>query len=390
MQSAGSYNSICITGLGLVSSLGYDVFNACAAARAGISRAAELDYFKIKSREDGEIVYILGHEVPNITRGFEGFARQLVLSKQGISDLLNNCALDEQDYRRAGLYLSLPDPRRLHKGLDLIRDEEIRQSRLEQIKESQEEFKMPSEKVSLCEALTGAAGLAILQANQSRFYEGHCGAAAALSTAVYDLLSRKIDYAIVGGVDTLLEEETLQWLLDTGRLKTDSIPAGLQPGEAGAFILAERYDTATARGAEILGLVAGIEKAEEEKTLFSGKPAPGRGMSEAITQAVLKYGKAACLPFWIVTDQNGEPYRAMEWGYMLTRLLPGIPELGESTLWYPAAAFGDTAAASGYISICMIICGFQRGYNVSDTAVVISSSDDRERSAILIAKGPMS
>ena len=52
---------IAITGRGMVSSLGNDVRTSCAAARAGLVRPGELDYFQDLSSGDGEDVGVTGY-----------------------------------------------------------------------------------------------------------------------------------------------------------------------------------------------------------------------------------------------------------------------------------------------------------------------------------------
>ena len=386
MRASEPADTIYITGLGMVSSLGYDVMNSCAAARAGISRAGELDYFRMKSVEDGEEISVLGHQVPNATIGFEGLVRLLILSRLALEDLLRNSSLRNLDHSRVGLHLALPDFQRVNRGIDLISDEEIRNSRLEDMADSPADADEKSYGVRICQALTTQLGLTISPGHWFQYYAGHCGVASAIQGAVSALRHRDTDYTVVGGVDSLIEAETLQWLLETGRLKTDGVAVGLQPGEASAFLLLERYETAAARGARIFGRILELARATEEATLLSGKPVLGIGLSQTIVGVVAKVSKERCLPFWIVTDQNGETYRASEWGYALTRLLAQMPELGDSRLWYPAVAFGDTGAASGFIAICMVIYGFVRGYGLSDVALILSSSEDSERSSILVAR----
>ena len=386
MEFSKEFNPICITGIGMVSSLGYNVRNACSAARAGISRVSEIDYFLIKSDEDGEEVSILGHQVPNATLGFEGFVRFLILARLALEDLKRNSSIESLEYSRIGIYLSLPDLNRVNQGLSLISNDEIRKSRLEALEGSPEGSDNTTYGVRICQALMSQLGLAIPSSNWFLFYDGHCGIAAVIKDAVRDLVNGKIDHAIIGGIDSLLEEETIQWLLDTERLKTDGFAAGLQPGEAGVFLLVEIYDTAYSRGAKILGNLVGLAQVNEENTLLSGDPSLGKGLSQTIIEAISMVGKEKCLPFWVISDQNGEGYRAYEWGNALIRLLPQNPELKESILWLPGIAFGDTGAASGFIAICMVICGFEHNYEESDVALILSSSDNEERAAILVAK----
>src|SRR5262249_24070784 len=139
-------------------------------------------------------------------------------------------------------------------------------------------------------------------------------------------------------------------------------------------------------GSEILGIVKGVGDGIEEATLLSGKQTRGMGLAQALESLVKKVEMESLLPGWIVTDQNGEVYRAYELGCMLTRVLRKLPLLQECPLTYPAMSFGDTGAASGFLAACMVIHAFQHQYNSVDSAVILSSSDRNERSSVLIMR----
>ena len=126
MKAGASQGEIGITAIGMTSSLGFDAPNACAAARAGLSRAADLDHFQIKSGTTGEVVKVHGHQVPITTRGFQSWVRLLVLLKSALADLVARRPLNDIPPDRFGFYLALPDPGRVQRGLDLIGDEATR------------------------------------------------------------------------------------------------------------------------------------------------------------------------------------------------------------------------------------------------------------------------
>ena len=83
----------------------------------------------------------------------------------------------------------------------------------------------------------------------STFRLGHAGVFHALLQAVNDIGEGRVKRAIVGGVDTYLDELTLKWLDDTDRLKTDERTKGFIPGEGAAFLVVERMSSARERGA---------------------------------------------------------------------------------------------------------------------------------------------
>ena len=79
---------------------------------------------------------------------------------------------------------------------------------------------------------------------------------------------------------------------------------------------------------------------------------------------------------WFVVDQNGEVFRANDWGCSLVRMqgTNGI-DSAPTDVWYPAASFGDVGAASGAVATCMAMSAFERGYSPSPHAVVMTNSD---------------
>ena len=54
-------------------------------------------------------------------------------------------------------------------------------------------------------------------------------------SAVDDLRRSYVELALVGGIDSLVDDRALNWLRLTGRLKCGANPAGLEPGEGAAF-----------------------------------------------------------------------------------------------------------------------------------------------------------
>jgi 3-oxoacyl-[acyl-carrier-protein] synthase-1 len=90
------------------------------------------------------------------------------------------------------------------------------------------------------------------------------------------------------------------------------------------------------------------------------------------------------LPIWFITDQNGELYRATEWGNVVVRLVGYSQAFADPVLWYPAASFGDTGAVSGAVAICMAVNAFARGYAPAQTVAILSSAEDPSRAAVLL------
>ena len=79
-------------------------------------------------------------------------------------------------------------------------------------------------------------------------------------------------------------------------------------------------------------------------------------------------------------------YRAMEWGNAVIRLVGNSQAFAEPVLWYPAASFGDTGAASGAVALCIAVNAFARGYAPAQTVAILSSAEDSSRAAVLLKR----
>jgi len=376
--------TICITGMGMVTSLGLDVRTCCAAARAGIVRPTEIDTFPVRSPEDGEISGLMVHVVPMLTEGFEGQARLQRLTTAALKDLVHQTVHAPWKQGSTAFYLSLPDPRRVYTGFGLISDEEERKEKEEEAREILAE---PLDEEWAHALLTKAAQLSGWPDKPDlRFIatSGNTGVAQALRKAMEELKTGTIDVGVVGGVDSLLDEATLAWLENTHRLKTPDMPVGLQPGEAAAFFTVEIVRESSAAKAKALAGIQAVHMGTEARTLLSGEPSLGEGLA-VLMMRLVDGGNANGQVPWFITDQNGEFSRAMEWGNAVVRMIENWPVLGEAVLWYPAMSFGDTGAATGAVAACMAMRAFEQGYApAGKSPIIISSADGVSRAALFL------
>jgi len=309
------------------------------------------------------------------------------LMQAGLADLQRQVPSAPWKSARTGFYLSLPHPRRIYTGLDLIPDEGERQERLEEAREAEQEpldDTIPQRLLEKAAQLCGWHGKPSLRFVAT---SGHTGVAEVIHKAIEDLSSGQMEMAIVGGVDSLMEEDTLEWLGNMGRLKTPSLPDGLQPGEAGSFLSIETWQRVKARGGCALAIVQqDVCVGEESKTLLSGGAPVGIGLSSVLSRISTSTDWKGNQPLWLITDQNGEHFRAMEWGTAVVGLVASSQAFIAPILWHSAESFGDTGAASGAVSLCMAIRGFNRDYAPAKNVVVISSAEGSHRTAIYLVK----
>ena len=367
--------SIAITAAGLVSCLGMDIANAAAAARAGIARTTELNYV-VRSAGTNEPEFVCGHAVPFGSDGFEGDARLARLLAGALVDLARQCTGDEPG-PPSDWYLSLPDPNRVHSGFELMPDEQTRAD----VRQSAAGAETASLHTSKAEVLSRkAAAITGFRTNPAlRFVSraGHAGVGEALQRAMEDLAHGYVRRALVAGVDSLVDGPVLAWLNNCKRLKSSAAPTGLRPGEAAVAFVLEEIGSGGGGSSHVVTNVA-LEL--EERPLLEGAPPTGTGLARLL-RAV-----PADASSWLITDQNGEEYRAREWGTAVVRALPGNSDYGIAGLRHPAIGFGDTGAAAGGVALCLGLQALERGYAPRESFTVLSCSEGPLRSSISIRK----
>lgn len=362
-------DAIVVTGLGMSSSLG-DAHTACAATRAGVSMGRETR-FSVLTSEDEE-VSVIGHSVPSAA-GFRGVGKLLCLAVPAVHDLLSRTEIDDRQMDRTGLCLCLPEPTTWS------------QRHAEPTPEGAAPA-IPSCGSTLGARLSQLTPLGIPEQNREYFDMGQAGLVHAIRRAANRLSAGAWQRCVVGAIDSLLDEWTLQWLLRAGRLKTPDKPDGLQPGEAGVFLLLERYDHARRRGASVISVIG-------ETAIAVGEPGrpieDGAALSQAVGPIADGPESAAGGDRWLISDHNGEERRARELACMLVRFSARHPGFA-ATRWLPAASFGDTGAASAAVALCLASRAFARGYAPGPAAVIVASSDDGGRACIRIHSPPLS
>jgi 3-oxoacyl-[acyl-carrier-protein] synthase-1 len=369
----------------MASSLGYDARTACAAARAGLVRRAELPFMLLE--DDGSPGVAVGHPAVLLGGGFEGDGRLIRLLEGAFRDLMSQGPIEAYTNSRLALYLAIPPVDREHQGLNLVSDE-ARSDYLEQLGEA----KPVDEFARAAKIVESAARLVNLPIKRQISPDTLCvsvsGQAAVVELyqrAQSDLDSGRADMAIVAGVDSLVTRTTLSWLHISNRLKGAESPAGLLPGEAAALIVlrnSRRNSTAVQPGHARIDHVARLGSPTQ---FLAGQPPDGKAQFEVL-KSLRDISGASAERMWIVADQNGEVYRGNDWGFCLVRLQGSVGiDSGHIDVWYPAASFGDVGAASGAVATCMVTHAFERRYAPSHHAILLTSSDGVERSGCVVS-----
>jgi 3-oxoacyl-[acyl-carrier-protein] synthase-1 len=350
---------IVVTGVGMRCSVGQNAPLSAAAVRAGISRFAEW----MPLGEEGPIVAAavepdLGDR--DWIEKLDALATQPLMEAlwtAGLPELATPSGIEEPETERGAegpfpwkLYLATPE-----RGRPGVSEES---------------------ETELDEDVADGVLLSVEPPAIALYPEGNTGALSALAKASAELAAGVVEVAVVGGVDSLLQEEYLVSLLETGRLKTEKNPAGLIPGEAAAFLVVETQERATARGAEILARLGPVRRAIHREPA-EDEPLICAAYTAALRAAVADLPGDPANVHRVIADVNGERGRFREWGTASARALNYLaPDL---ELWNPADSLGDIGAATGVAYLCLAVRAFRRGYAAGDAILVATAADHGRR-----------
>jgi hypothetical protein len=369
----------------MVAALGSDAATNCAAARAGLRRARVLENFPMRSAVDGTEEFVMGHEATLQTRGFEGDMRLVRLSQGALSGLLLDTQQINWHEQEHQFYLALPDSARTLLGAEPADgEEEVDAGGAAVAGHSTDAARRVASEKQARVILTRAAALARWPVEPTVAFlstHGHAAGLDAIRAASLDLAVGRVEVAVVLAVDSLLDQETLNWLHQNNRLKCDGMPVGLQPGEAGVAV------TLTMRSGLIHASAQGVTLGEvwldaEPLSLLSGAATRGETLARVVEQA---WRSSNAERPWILSDQNGEEFRAMEWGHALVRLRGQSVAFSAPEAWYAASSFGDTAAASALVNLCMAVRSWERRYAPAAAALITAASDGIQRGALMVS-----
>lgn len=345
-----SPNDIAITGVGVHSSLG-GALDAAAAFRCGLSKGQELTDWPYFDEETLHEHLLIGHPAAGLSDGFQGLGRFVKMGAYALEDMRQY--LNPKDFNSAklGIFFVFPtNNANQAMSVDLNSDFKVFLTKLQQL-----------------------SRIEIEEINSRAYFEGRVGVISAIQDALILIESEKIDWCLIGAIDTLLDSCRMSGLITRGKVKTMDNPTGLVPGEAACFILLERLSSAKGRGTipeVVLHHPSRIVSSNEEDV---GQAITGKILSEVMAQALDNAQTKASDRGTIYCDLNGEDFRAADFGSALVSISP-LYHLGDWRLEIPALSFGDTGAASGMLAICLAMRAFFRSHLFGNQAIVVMSS----------------
>jgi 3-oxoacyl-[acyl-carrier-protein] synthase-1 len=188
-------------------------------------------------------------------------------------------------------------------------------------------------------------GLPVPVAREHCFLQqaGNAGAILQCLKAQELLSSGQADICLIGGVDSLIEIESLHWIEDCGRLRSSENPNGLTPGEAAAFIAVYSSDFAIRHSLQPLCEIVTSAVEQEPNPWYERRATLGQGLSRAM-QAVFANVSGITQATRVYCDMNGETWRADEWGYAYLRTAQHHRSPLE--VIHPANSWGEIGPAS--------------------------------------------
>jgi 3-oxoacyl-[acyl-carrier-protein] synthase-1 len=218
--------------------------------------------------------------------------------------------------------------------------------------------------------LTSTRGLAL----------GHVAGLAAIEQGCQLISGGTVDACLVGGVDSYIDRITLEWLDWTGSLHQSTNPRGFIPGEAAGFCLLVSESLARSASLRPLASVLGTATTREKKLRRDRAVCVGEGLTEAFRTVLGSLPEDKKVD-QLLSDYNGQPHRAEEYGFAATRV--GDRFRNASQVNNPADCWGDVGAASGPLLTMLAVVGAIKGYAAKGYALVWTSAMIAERTAAL-------
>jgi 3-oxoacyl-[acyl-carrier-protein] synthase-1 len=340
-----------VTGIGAFTALGEDRASTCAALRSGIAALMLTKRFPLlgPDPEWDPPEPIRAARLPTLPVDLPAPERLRRMAIAAMGEAMRSAGIQRGDLPSTALLVAVPSGDGAVAGwrLDDFANEIVREA--------------------------GLSSLALVEQRAN----GHA--------SVVELLHRAAEIAgdrrarrrvVVLGADTYLSSDRVRELDAAGRLASERAPEGFSAGEgAVALVVDSRPEKAP------LARLTAFGFGHEADAYASDRAPSGKGMEAAILAACAGLPDDAQVA-WILSDLNGEPYRAMEWGAAASRLGARVAE--ELEMQHPADALGDIGCASGALLVAMAVDALAEGYAPSVRAFVSTASDAGARAVVRV------
>jgi len=369
-MNSAKLDALSVTSIGAISAVGFDAATTCASIRAGISRPASVPGLVDVDPDSQEAMPVHGHPTGSLGDGFTGPGRWLQLLAPCLLDVCRNGKLppwgDLSFWGGTAVFLVTPylDSERYH----------------------------PNPRCTP-EGIHDALVVPLRRALRGRFQPRTIQVVPRGRIGIYELIGQfdrmrqtsGFDRALVLAVDSWLDGPSLTYLMTMGRLKNESNPVGLMPGEGAFAILLEPHRSAQIRGAMPGPVIRRCSFGTEASSLLAGERSEGIAIARQLLKVLLGVAPAHGYPPHI-HDLNGEAWRATEWGSALVRLKAEGLDVEKEESWLPALAIGDVGAGSSVLGVVIAARAFARNYSRGSSMLLSSSDEHGDVGAMLIER----
>lgn len=345
-----------IVGMGARTPVGLTAASAAIAVRAGISRIAEHPFMIDRVGQPMRAAID-----PILEPGMSGRERFFHLAKAPLIESLSPLMSAQVSGLRPAFILCLPEH---HPGVPTDLQEYLPQA----LRKSLPPSWAPQDTIMI--------------------HSGHAAGILALDVGRKTILQGISECCIVGGVDSYLSAESLEWLDAAGRLKSYVNRAGFPPGEGAGFCVLASGGFIQRWRLPVLGWVISSGSAMEPSPLASDGICVGRGLSDAIALALRPLSSGGDKVHQTFCDLNGERYRSEEYAFAIHRVQLAMEDFTRFTT--PVDSWGDMGAATGTLLAILALVYGMRGYASGPHSLLWAGSDSGKRAAALLYTDPRS
>lgn len=344
---------LAITAANSITAVGHDGRMTAASVRAGVSRLSEYDSYSDRDYNPITVARIRGIEDGN----HDTASRLSSIALKCLENLL-------RDYFRNDTHR----PQKIHLLMGVSSEERPGQRF--------EESCMYSLQLVIKDWVDKIELDVVPQGNASMPY--------AIARAAELIGSDSATMCIIGGIDSLLRDSTLNWFEQAGRLKSVSYGRhhGLIAGEAVGFIIIEDPEQAQQAKRPLLARITALGLAKEPSPRAARAASRNSGLTDACHNVLKDIQDKEIRT--VFGDLNGENSRALEWGMADMRCFKERHE--QRQLWTPANCYGDIGAASGTVMANVVTQGFVRGW-LQSPVLMFCSDDHGPCGAVVLEKG---
>jgi 3-oxoacyl-[acyl-carrier-protein] synthase-1 len=211
---------------------------------------------------------------------------------------------------------------------------------------------------------------------------GHAGGLICMEHAMALIANGRSKLCLVGGVDSYLTEETLEWLDSLDQLHSESTIWGFCPSEGAGFCLLASQDLRDRLELSASTRLLSAASTMEANRIKTDTVCIGEGLSEAIRKTLERLLSDGVQIEHTICDMNGEPYRGNEYGFAMLRSSGWFSD--ESDFQTPADCWGDVGAASGPLFAVLTAFAAEKGYALGPLTFVWASSEKGQRACALL------